>query len=290
MKRLFPILLLIVYSACARAWSYNETRNSTSHSAQLRVGADVHWRWDNGLGLSLDEDLRFDMVNSTALQTTSGTTTALLGPDFEKSYTTLSLSYKHPRFKYIKADAGYVLKLTKKDTLDVNKIMRHRVFFGVTGSYRYENWSFSLRERFMTEIRMGDIDLHTATGCYEHNRADWYLRSKVEVAYHAVSKPLKPYIWCEVVNTLNANELQRYYANNDPTNSGHQYVHRVRTGLGVVWRLTRRSSLDFYYRFNYGYDRDVNVKPNSQKIILTEERSFQHAIGITYSFNASPDR
>lgn len=27
-----------------------------------------------------------------------------------------------------------------------------------------------------------------------------------------------------------------------------------------------------------------------QKIILTEERSFQHAIGIVYSFNASPGR
>jgi hypothetical protein len=106
----------------------------------------------------------------------------------------------------------------------------------------------------------------------------------VEVAYHAVSKPLKPYIWCEVVNTLNANELQRYYANNDPTNSGHQYVRRVRTGLGVVWRLTRRSSLDFYYRFNYGYDRDVTVKANSQKLLLTEETSYQHAIGVAYNF------
>ena len=284
------LLFLFFLPLYAYGWSYTETSNSTSHSAQLRLGADVHWRWNNGLGLSLDEDLRFDMVNSTALQTTSGTTTSLLGPDFNKSYTTLTLSYKHPRFTYLKADAGYVLKLTKKDTPDVNKIMKHRVFFSVTGSYKYENWSFSLRERFMTEIRMGDIDLHTATGYYEHNRADWYLRSKIEVAYHAVSKPLKPYIWCELDNTLNANELQRYYANNNPANGGHQYVHRVRSAIGVEWRLTRRNSLDFCYRFNYGYDRDVNVKSNSQKIILTEERSFQHAIGITYSFNASPDR
>ncbi len=289
-RRSKALLFLFFLPLYAYGWSYTETRNSTSHSAQLRVGADVHWRWDNGLGLSLDEDLRFDMVNSTALQTTSGTTTALLGPDFNKSYTTLTLSYKHPRFTYLKADAGYVLKLTKKDTLDVNKIMKHRVFFSVTGTYKYENWSFSLRERFMTEIRMGDIDYHTATGCYEHNRAIWYLRSKVQVSYTAVSKPLKPYIWCEVVNTLNANELQQYYTNNNPANGGHQYIRRVRSAIGVEWRLTKRNSLDFCYRFNYGYDRDVNVKPNSQKIILTEERSFQHAIGITYSFNASPGK
>ena len=284
------LLFLFFLPLYAHAWNYSETRNSTSHSAQLRVGADVHWRWDNGLGLSLDEDLRFDMVNSTALQTTSGTTTALLGPNFNKSYTTLALSYKNRHFKYLKADAGYVLKLTRKDSVTVNKIMRHRVFFSVTGSYRYENWSFSLRERFMTEIRMGDIDYHKATGYYQSNRTEWYLRSKVEVAYHAVSKPLKPYIWCELVNTLNANPLQQYYANNDPTNGGHQYIRRVRSAIGVEWRLTKRNSLDFCYRFNYGYDRDVNVKPNSQKIILTEERSFQHAIGITYSFNASPGK
>ena len=289
-QRSKALLFLFFLPLYAYGWSFNETRNSTSHSAQLRVGADVHWRWDNGLGLSLDEDLRFDMVNSTALQTTSGTTTALLGPDFNKSYTTIALSYKHPQFKYIKADAGYVLKLMKKDTTAVEKIMRHRVFFGVTGSYRYENWSFSLRERFMTEIRMGDIDQHVATGYYQSNRAEWYLRSKIEVAYHAVSKPLKPYIWCEMVNTLNANPLQQYYANNDPSNGGHQYIRRVRSAIGVEWRLNKRNSLDFCYRFNYGYDRDVNVKPNSQKIILTEERSFQHAIGITYSFNASPGK
>ena len=290
MRKYFLILCIVLCPIALKAWTYDETRNETSHSAQLRLGADVHWRWKSGLGLELKEDLRFDMVDATALETTSGTTKTLLGPDFNKSYTTLSFSYKHPQFNYLKADAGYTLKLVKKDSTDVNKIMKHRVFFGLTGSYRYDRWSFSLRERVMTEIRMGDSDLHTATGCYEHNKADWYLRSKIGVAYHAVSKPLKPYIWCEVVNTLNANELQRYYSGNNPSNGGRQYIRRVRTAVGVVWRLTKRSSLDFYYRFNYGYDRDINVKPNSQKVILTEERGYQHAIGIAYSFNAGKEK
>ena len=288
MRRAFLFLIWLPLSAFA--WNYSETMNSTSHSAQMRFGADVHWRWKSGFGMSLDEDLRIDMLNSTTLETTAGKTTTLSGPDFNKSYTTLAFSYKHPRFTWLKADAGYTLKLVKKDTTAVEKIMKHRVFFGLTGSFNYENWSFSLRERAMTEIRMGDIDLHTATGCYEHNRAEWYLRSKIEVAYHAFSKPLKPYIWCELVNTLNANKLQQYYAGNNLVNSGRQYIRRIRSSIGLVWKLTRRSSLDFYYRFNYGYDRDVNVKAKSQKIILTEERSFQHAIGIVYSFNASPGR
>ncbi len=278
-------VLYILFSLPSYAWDYASTQNEDKHSAQLRMEADFTKKWKNGLSLHFGEDLRFDMVSSTTYETSSATYTSLLGPDFNKSYTTLSLAYKHPHFSYLKADAGYTLKLTKKDSLLVNKIMRHRLFFGITVSYRYENWSFSLRERFMTEIRMGDIDQHYATGYYQNNRADWSLRSKVEVEYHAVSKPLKPYIWCELVNTLNANPLQQYYTNNDPTQNGQQYIRRVRTGIGVVWKLNSVSSLDFYYRFNYGYERDINVKPNKQTIHLTEEREFQHAIGVAYHFS-----
>ena len=276
--RLILCLLAVCCVIPAQAWDWSKTPTSTTtHSVQLRAGADFNKKWHNGLGLHISEDLRFDLFSAT-----DGTNN---GASFNKSYTTLSLSYKHPQFKYLKADAGYTLKIKgKKNWSDVNKWMRHRVFFSLTGSYRYEQWSFSLRERFMTEIRMGDIDQHIATGYYEHNRADWYLRSKIGVAYHAMSKPLKPYVWCELVNTLNANPLQQKYANNDPTQTGHQYIRRVRTAVGVVWQLNKQNALDFYYRFNYGYDRDVTVKANSQKLLLTEETSFQHAIGIAYHF------
>lgn len=277
-------IALLSYLQPLHAWNYTSTRNQDRHSAQFRVEAEYSKKWRNGLKLHLEEDLRFDMVAATTLETTTTTARMVTGPDFNKSYTTLSLSYKHPNFSYLKGDVGYVLKLVKKDTTDINKIMKHRLFFGLTCSYRYQKWSFSLRERVMTEIRMGAIDQHIATGYYQDNRADWYLRSKIEVAYHASSKPLKPYIWCELVNTLNASPLHQYYAGNDPTQGGHQYIRRVHTGLGVVWRITARSSLDFYYRFNYGYDRDVNVKAKKQTIILTEEREFQHAIGIAYHF------
>ncbi|MBQ9338790.1 MAG: DUF2490 domain-containing protein [Paludibacteraceae bacterium] len=277
MKRYFFVLCLLISSLGLYAWDWTETPTSTTtHSFQLRAEANFTKKWDQGVSLHIAEDLRFDMV---------GVTDGVVSkPAFNKSYTTLSLGYKNPHFKYLKADVGYTLKIMgDKDWSVVSKWMRHRVFFGVTGSYRYEQWSFSLRERFLTEIRMGDIDQHIATGYYEHNRADWYLRSKFEVAYHAMSKPLKPYIWCELVNTLNANPLQQKYKDNDPTNTGHQYIRRVRTSLGVVWKLNKTNSLDFYYRFNYGYDRDVTVKANSQKLYLTEETSFQHAIGVAYN-------
>ncbi len=277
-------VLCILYSQSTFAWDYSSTENEDKHAVQLRMAASYSKRWKNGLGLQLAQDLRFDLASNITVETASATTSAFVGPRFNKSYTTLSLSYKHPQFEYLKGDIGYTLKLTNKDTLDIKEIMRHRAFVSLTGSYRYENWSFSLRERVLTEIRMDELDLHTATGYYEDNRANWYLRSKVEVAYHAMSQPLKPYLWCELENTLNANPLQQNYAANNTANTGHQYISRVRTGLGLVWRINRRNSLDCYYRFQYNYHRDVNVKPNKQTIHLTEERAFVHMISIAYHF------
>ena len=196
-ERLLLAGLLLTLSIGAGAWDYSSTQNEDKHVAQLRVEASYGKKWKNGLALHIGEELRFDMVSNVTTETAKETTSSLIGPRFNKSYTTLSLSYKHPRFSYLKGDLGYALKLTNKDTLDVKEFMRHRVFAGLTGSYRHENWAFSLRERVLTEIRMDDLDQHTATGYYEDNRANWWLRSRLEVAYHAVSKPLKTYLWCE---------------------------------------------------------------------------------------------
>ena len=277
-------VLCILCASPAHAWDYSSTQNKDKQAVQLRVGASYGKKWKNGLGVHLSEDLRFGMVTNSTTETAAATTTSLTGPKFNSSFTTLSLSYTHPQFRYLKGEVGYTLKLTNKDTLAVKEIMRHRAFFSLRGSYRYENWSFSLRERVLTEIRMDDLDQHTATGYYEDNRANWYLRSKFEVAYHAASKPLKPYLWCELENTLNANPLKQYYASNNTANSGRQYIRNIRTGIGIVWRLDRRNSLDFHYRFSYGYDRNVNVKPKKQTIHLTEQRTLLHVIGISYHF------
>lgn len=271
MRKISFILALLLPLVSARAFTFTSTGSETTQSVQLRTGADFTKKLATGLKLHFGEDLRFDLYNSAN------------GASFSKSYTNLSLSYAP--IKHLKADVGYTLKIMgNKDWSQVNKWMRHRVWFGVTGSYKFDSWRIFLRERAMTEIRMGDIDLYTAENLYEHNRADWVLRSKIGVEYTSKSKPIKPYLWAELVNTLNANKLQQKYKDNDPTNTGHQYIRRVRTALGVVWRIDKRNALNFFYRFNYGYDRDVNIKAKKQTIYLTEERSFQHAVGICYEF------
>lgn len=281
-KQIVAIVLLILLPFVhTHAWDYDQESVSSMHSMQLRFNADFTKKWHNGVALHIEEDVRFDMVRSLQIDGVQ----SLMVPSFDKCYTTLSLSYKP--IDYVKIDAGYMLKIMgQKDWADVNKWLRHRVFFSVTGSYRYEQWDFSLRSRFLSEMRMGDIDIHQATGYAEHNRADWYMRNKIEVAYHAMSKPLKPYIWFELANTLNANALQQKYTDNNPANNdGQQYIKHARTAIGVVWKLNSQNALDFYYRFDYGYERDITVKAKSQTLILTEETEFRHAIGVTYKFD-----
>lgn len=269
MRRLvFCLLSLLFIPYSLYAWEYESQDAISTHSAQIRVGADFNKKWHNGLRLGISEELRFPMYGVISPANTN------FGPSFGRSYTTLSLGYRP--IEYFKIDAGYSLKiLGNKDWTDVNEWMRHRVFFSLVGNYKYGNWSFSLRERFLTEIRMDEIDLHTATGLYEKNRADWQLRSKVGVSYHVFGKPVKLYAWVELINTLNANVLS----------GGKQYLTSVRAQVGVKWQLTAKSSLDFFYRFTYGYDKDVNVHAKKQTITLTEETDFQHAIGITYCFD-----
>ena len=45
------------------------------------------------------------------------------------------------------------------------------------------------------------------------------------------------------------------------------------------------SSLDFYYRFQYGYNRDINITKNKGYIQLTEKTTYLHAIGVTYNLD-----
>ena len=48
----------------------------------------------------------------------------------------------------------------------------------------------------------------------------------------------------ELENTLNAPEYQQ--------KEGHQFISWIRTQAGVKWRITKLSSLDFFYRFLTG--------------------------------------
>ena len=269
-------VLCLLYSAAAFATDYNSTGATTEQRVQTRVGADFTKHWKCGVQLSIGEELRFDLMDNVVGTTSnSEAIDTAYGAAFNKSYTTLSLAYTP--IEYVKLDAGYTLRiLGRKDWSDPNEFIRHRVFFGVTGSYKTQYAKLYLRERFLLEMRTDSVNTD------EKQAYAWLLRSRLGVDFYVPGKPVKPYIWAELENTLNAPEFQQ--------NNGQQFITNVRLQAGVKWRITKLSSLNFYYRFTYGYDRDINVNKSyysgkTLKLRLDEQKEFQHAIGVQYSLD-----
>lgn len=266
----------VLYSQMAFAWDYSATGATTEQTVQLRTGAEFTKKWDCGVRLNIAEELRFNLYDVESGTTAKGEAIdTAYGASFYKSYTTLSLAYAHPEFTYLKLDAGYTLRLAgDKGWSDANTFLRHRVFFGLTGTYRIGQLvKLSLRERFLCNVRTDSVNTD------EKNRYQWLLRSRLGAEFTVPGKPVKPYLWGELENTLNAPEFQQ--------KNGRQFVSSVRAQVGVKWRLTKMNSLDFFYRFQYGYHRDVNVNKSYYegkrlKVRLDEKTSYLHAFGVIY--------
>jgi len=271
--RLWVIGVLLLCCISTFATEYNSAGATTEQEVQLRVGAHITKKWKQGVHLTISEELRFNLYDVETGTSAKGVAVDNnKGASFSKSYTTLSLAYAHPEFKYIRLDAGYTLRLFgNKGWSDPNEFLRHRVFFGVRGSYSGRIAKIYLRERVICDMRTDSVNL------LEKNQYNWLLRSRIGSEFTVPGKPVKPYLWLEVENTLNVPEYQR--------KNGMQYVSHVRTQAGVKWRLTKLSSLDFFYRFQYGYDRDINITKTKGYIQLTEEKTFVHALGIVYNLD-----
>ena len=268
---LLCVVCLLLLSPNVMAWEYDSYGNTMEQSVEIRVGADFSKKWKNGLSLSLSEDVRVCLYDKlSGVNAKDELVDTVSGPAFNKSYTTVALAYSP--IKYLKFDVGYTLRLLGgKDWSDYNEYLRHRLHIGLTGIYDTHYVKLSLRERLLCDIRTDSVNL------LEKQQYEWLLRSRLAAEFYVPGKPVKPYAWIELENTLNATEYQQ--------KDGHQYISQVRTQAGVKWRLTRRSSLDFYYRFQYGYNRDINVTKRKGYIQLTEETSYLHAIGVAYNLD-----
>lgn len=268
---LLCVVCLLLLSPNVMAWEYDSYGNTMEQSVEMRVGADFSKTWKSGLSLSLSEDVRVCLYDKlSGVNAKDEFVDTVNGPAFNKSYTTVALAYSP--IKYLKFDVGYTLRLLGgKDWSDYNEYLRHRLHIGLTGIYDTHYVKLSLRERLLCDIRTDSVNL------LEKQEYEWLLRSRLAAEFYVPGKPVKPYAWIELENTLNATEYQQ--------KDGHQYISQVRTQAGVKWRLTRRSSLDFYYRFQYGYNRDINVTKRKGYIQLTEETSYLHAIGVAYNLD-----
>lgn len=158
---------------------------------------------------------------------------------------TLELSYKFNR--YLKAGGAY--NLINYNHPNKSWEVRHRYYFFAQGSYSFNRFTISLRERFQSTYRVGVSETET------RSNPKLYLRSKLLLSYDIKGSGFSPYTSCELYNTLNEK-------------TGNK-MDRISYILGTKYKINKRNSLQFYYRYiNFNEDED------------TENR---HIIGIGYS-------
>ena len=247
----------------AGATSYAALQDSTYGAAQIRTAANFNLKFDR-VTLQFGEEFRFNLAPAQ---------------EFQLANTTVGLNVSIIK-GYFSAHAAYILRVrTNKfgTTTDANKLLRHRVYFGLTEQVKLgvqQQWVLSLKERAVLTSRTD------APNAFEKQANAWEMRYRFQVQYKALSKPLTPYIWTELAHTCNATEFQKYYHDN------RNYVSAVRVATGVKWRINSLHSLHFYLRYDWlqDYEIDANQEGTNVKSAYHMQKH-QGLFGIAYIFD-----
>jgi len=165
--------------------------------------------------------------------------------EIDRFSTTLGLSYKFN--SYFKVGGAYNLINYNHPKKDWE--IRQRYYFFAQGSYGFNRFIISLRERYQSTYRQGVSETETRSNPKK------YLRSRVELSYNIINSKFEPYTSCELYNTLN-----------DKTGNG---MDRISYILGTKYKFNKRNSLELYYKYiNFNEDEDENNR---------------HILGIGYS-------
>ena len=147
MKRFISISVCILYSVLCIplfAQSYATLQDSVYGAAQVRTGADFDLHF-NRVTLNFGEELRFNLAPSQEFQMAN--TTVGLNVSIVKGYFSAQAAYTL-RARINKLGATNDATLTT--STDANKVLRHRVSFGLTEQIKVgdrKQWGFSLKER-----------------------------------------------------------------------------------------------------------------------------------------------
>ena len=256
----------------------------TEESLDPEVGGRMAFTLDKkivkGLHVSIEEEVRFD--NNFGA--------------FDRFHTTLGASYKV--LPYLKVGLGYSLINGYSSSNSAFKTPRHRAFVDVTGSYRFGDWTVSLRERVQMTHRTDSFNE------YQNPANAWALKSRVKVTYKGLRR-WEPYASFELRNTLNAptvsavyNEASGtwgYYNGSSFTTAGeagwfldgfnNMYIDRLRGTLGGEYRIDRRSKLDVSLMVDYNMEKSVDANAEGTKLkAYTEEKGLMGWLCVGYSY------
>ena len=217
--------------------------------------------FDHGISLTFEEEIR--------------------SAPSHRSHTTVGLTYAP--IQYVNIYAAYTLKLYgDQGWSDVNKYLRHRANFLITGQVKLGQWNLSLREGVMLDARCDEVDKR------EKNQVDFTLRSRLQAVYAIPETPLSIVGKFEILNTLNApvaylNETLPLQGELEGASYG-QYISELRPEAGVQWKINKQNSLTLTYRYNYLYDRGISIDDITENITITNKYTTKHLILLAYKF------
>lgn len=225
------------------------------------MGASTLW----GQSLWTSAEMKFGMAKGLSgyVEGEFRTANRLDGP--ERWAASMGLDYK--LYKWLKMSVGYTYihkhiesRVTKKGNIVSDYWQpRHRASFTLTGSYSWNHFTFSLRERYQYTYRTeqvvpkwdGDDGSAKEDELIEASHKH-VLRSRLKVEYDIRKSGFTPFASCEVYNSL----------------SGFTY-EKTRWTVGSDYKFNKRHSINMFYRY---IDRSDDDDTNG------------HVIGVGYSF------
>lgn len=259
---LFFVMALLPLSIFAQAITESDSHTVTP---EAHIFATFVKSFDHGLSLTIEEEIR--------------------SAPSHRAHTTLGLTYSP--ISYLSVYAAYTLKLYgDQGWSDVDKYLRHRANLLITGQVKLGQWNLSLREGVMLDARCDEIDHR------EKNAVDFTLRSRLQVVYSIPKTPLGIVGKFELLNTLNApvaylnsvSHSQSPISNSLNGDSYGEYISELRPELGLQWKIDKQNSLTLSYRYNYLYDRSINVEDETGDVSLTHKYTTKHLILLAYKF------
>ena len=259
---LFFVMALLPLSIFAQAITESDSHTVTP---EAHIFATFIKSFDHGLSLTIEEEIR--------------------SAPSHRAHTTLGLTYSP--ISYLSVYAAYTLKLYgDQGWSDVDKYLRHRANLLITGQVKLGQWNLSLREGVMLDARCDEIDHR------EKNAVDFTLRSRLQVVYSIPKTPLGIVGKFELLNTLNApvaylnsvSHSQSPISNSLNGDSYGEYISELRPELGLQWKINKQNSLTLSYRYNYLYDRSINVEDETGDVSLTHKYTTKHLILLAYKF------
>jgi len=205
--------------------------------------------------------------------------------------TTVGLKYKlHSNFRL---GVGYALINPYNSDSSVFSAPRHRLMFDATGTVRFGDWNFSLRERLQMTHRTDDFNE------YQNPRDAIMLKSRIMVKYKGLGM-FEPYAFFELRHYLNAPVINAtydgtFYRTPDGYKKGDAgwfldgfndcYANRYRGSLGVEMQINKNNSLKAFVLADFVTDKVVDANAEGTKLkSYTRETGFVGSVGLEYIY------